>query len=96
MNDNICAVRKALRKKTVGGFNVCAAHAGAILKDMILWPKYFNDWNEKTAQAYYDEWYEMYRLLIDLYEEWQVVFMQLKIQAWMVSNGQHRAKKWWK
>ena len=26
----------------------------------------------RCAQAYYDEWYEMYRLVIDLYEELQV------------------------
>ena len=54
------------------------------------------DFKDKADQEYYDEWYEMYRLLIDLYEEWQLIFMQLKIQAWMEANGQRRAKKWWK
>jgi len=94
--DNMCSLADGLKDKSIDGFNQCAAHAGAIPKEKNLWLKYFCDFNEKTAQEYYDEWYEMYRLVIDLYEEWQVIFIHLKIQAWMVSNGQARAKRWWK
>ena len=94
--DNMCSLADGLKDKSVDGFNQCASHAGAIPKEKNMWLKYFGDFNEKTAQEYYDEWYEMYRLVIDLYEEWQVIFIHLKIQAWMVSNGQVRAKKWWK
>ena len=54
--------------------------------------------HDKSAQFFYDAWYEMYRLLIDLPEDqdYQVEFIQKKIQTWMDDNEQQKAKKWWK